>query len=126
MAKKQEAARIRKMKSRQRHKEIAAQLARVSSKHMVGGAGMGGVCSDDRVLRLAIRAVRHVVEQDNQPTPPAPSFAKEAIMRSTTLGTLLVRTRDFLVLESNKALDNLWMLSEEHGHMGSGLAGQSL
>ena len=108
------------------------ELARLVREHAVkfsipmrGPAGKVEIVPRGRceVLRDMIIVVKFHLEH-NTGTNFTQQFGA-GMMLSTIQGTLLVRTRDLLVLQTNSALRDFWMLPESGG-VHTGLAGQSL
>jgi hypothetical protein len=136
----------RKRLSRQRTEENITQLFNLSAavlegvlrtghgdhagdaillQHVVlGGAELSSRRKSEVTLALAVRAMKHLAEEEatrGQTCPSLlcePQWARSGMMLSTSLGTLLVRTSDLVVLESNLALDNFWMISTEREERG--------
>ena len=120
-----ELARVRKRKSRERQIEISEQLERLSSDLLgvpfVSGRGLKG-CRLSRMLQHTIRAVKLCVVRDS-PMHEAPRLYQEGLMLSTTLGVMLVKTSNMVVLQTNQALDNFWILPRKTN--GGGRSGGS-
>jgi hypothetical protein len=125
----------RKRRSRQRNYELLQQLTDICTNFWRQESDESGWSRDWKTrttLEMTIRAVkhRHAQERNQHGNHHESSHHREGMMLSSTLGTLLVRTNDLVVLETSLALSNLWMLAGARGitdvdHSG-GLVGQSL
>lgn len=107
-----EQARVRKRKSRERQNDISDQLERLSSDLLgvpiVSGRGLKGN-REMKLLQHAIRAVKLCAVRDS-PMYEEPRLFREGLMLSTTLGVMLVNTSNMVVLQTNQALDNFWIM----------------
>ena len=136
-----EHARERKRKSRQRRTDLFVSIEALSRSHgiqpMNGGVGRTAH-AENKMLELAVRTVKaciqkqeNVFDQQNvqDVVPESPEkykLAKEGLMVSSTMGTMLVRTRDLTVLVSNMALANWWNFDGTELPTGSGGEGRQV
>ena len=146
-----EHARERKRKSRQRRTDLFVSIEALSRTYGIqpinGGVGRTAH-AENKMLELAVRTVKACIQkqekvydrnqeqekvhdqqnvQDVVPESPEKyKLAKEILMVSSTMGTMLVRTRDLTVLASNKALANWWIFDETELPTGSGGEGRQV
>jgi hypothetical protein len=137
-----EHARERKRKSRQRRTDLFVSIEALSRSHgiqpMNGGVGRTAH-AENKMLELAVRTVKACIQkqenvfdlqdvQDVVPESPEKyKLAKESLMVSSTMGAMLLRTRDLTVLASNKALANWWIFDETQlSSTGSGGEGRQV
>jgi hypothetical protein len=133
-----EHARERKRKSRQRRMNLFVSIEALSRSFgiqpVVGGVGKTAH-AETKMLELAVRAVKACKQNQNDvvvqqgvvhDSPEECKLAKESLMTSSTLGTMLIRTRDLTVLMSNRALANWWMFNNAGLSVGSGVEGRQV
>jgi hypothetical protein len=124
----------RKRKWRVQTAKLFADLGRLSDLHR-GAASAGPLTSEDgspgaakedfvyggrvEVLRKVASIVKHYTSQSPEQRAGDTDasvmwYHRPGMLLSSTLGTMLIRTNDLVVMDTSKALANMWMLAEKN------------